>query len=114
MKMNDNGTFTLDGKHHPLKTFLPEEIYLGKLCKVFWDARREKKMGISLKTDENKKNWREKKNYCRTLKTASTKADTELEEADDSNTVFSDHTFMVAADPNQVQSHSASATSSIP
>ena len=52
----------LDGNFNPLKAFVSEEIYLGKLSKVFWDAQREKKIGLSLKTDEKNKNWREKKN----------------------------------------------------
>ena len=59
-------------------------------------------MGISLKPDQKDKNWGEKKNDHRNLKIASTKADTKSEEAGDSNTVFSDLTFTVAADPYQV------------
>ena len=36
----NDGTFTLDGKFYPLKAFAPEDIYLGKLSKDFWDACR--------------------------------------------------------------------------
>ena len=45
---DDDGTFTLYGNSYPLKAFVPEEIYLGELSKVFWEARREKNMGLSL------------------------------------------------------------------
>ena len=45
LKMDDDRNFTLDGKFYPLKAFRPEEIYLGEISKVFWDARREKNMG---------------------------------------------------------------------
>ena len=71
-------------------------------------------MGVSLNTDENNKNCRENKNERRDLKASATKADTNSEEADDSKTVFSDLTLTVAASPDQVQLHSASATLSVP
>ena len=44
LKSNNDGTFTLDGNFYPLKTFVREEIHLGKLLKAFQDMRREKKM----------------------------------------------------------------------
>ena len=56
LKTNDNGSFMLDGKFYPLKAFVPEEIYLGKLSRVFWDAFREKKMGLSLNLYKKDKN----------------------------------------------------------
>ena len=71
-------------------------------------------MGLSLNMDEKNKNWRENKNGHRTLKAFSTKADTNLEEADDSKTVLSDLTFTVADAPYQVELHSASDTSTVP
>ena len=43
--------FTLDGKLYPLKAFVPEEIYLGKLPKDFQDALRENNMDQSTNTD---------------------------------------------------------------
>ena len=86
----------------PSKLFVPEEIHIGKLSKVFWHARREKNMGLSLNLDENNRNWRENKNDHITLKAYSTKAETNSEEADHSNTVFSDLAFTVAAAPYQV------------
>ena len=59
-------------------------------------------MGMSLNMDENNNNCMENK-YChRTLKASSTKADTKSEEANDSNTVFSDLTFTVTAAPYQM------------
>ena len=48
---NDDGMFTLDGKLYPLKAFVPEEIYLGKLPKDFQDALRENNMDQSTNTD---------------------------------------------------------------
>ena len=111
--MNYDVTFTLDGKFYPLKAFVPEEIYPVELYKVFWDACREKNMGLSIKPYEKNKNWREKKNDCRTLKSSATKADTKSEEVDYSNTVFRDLPFTVAAASNQVQLHSASDISAI-
>ena len=42
----------------------------------FWDACREKKMGLSLKPDEKNKNWRDKNCDHRNLKYAANKADT--------------------------------------
>ena len=111
--MNYDGTFTLDGKFYPLKAFVTEEIYIGGLSKVFWDACREENMGLSLKPYDNNKNWRENKNNRRTLKYSATKADTESEEADYSSTVFSDLTFTVAAASDQVQSYTTSAISAI-
>ena len=97
--MNDDGTFTLGGKFYPLKAFVPEEIYLGGIPKVFQGAHKENKMGLSLKPDKKNKNFRENKNDHITLKDSATKADTKSEEADDSKTVFSDLTFVVAAAP---------------
>ena len=79
MNMNDDRTFTLDGNFHPLKVFVPEEIYLGEIPKIFQDACREKNMGLSLNPDENNRNWRYNKHYCITLKAAATKADTKSE-----------------------------------
>ena len=114
LKTNDDGTFTLDGKFYPLKAFLPEEIYLRKISRVFWDAHREKNIGLSLNPDEKDRIWMEEKNYNRTLKYAVTKADTNSEEADDSNKVSSDITFKVAAAPAHVQSNSASAALTTP
>ena len=76
LKTNYDGTFTLDGKFYPLKAFVPEEIYLGKIPKVFWDAHRERNMGLSLKLDKKNKNWSENNCNRRTLKSATTKADT--------------------------------------
>ena len=112
LKKNDDGTFTLDGKLYPLKEFVPEEIYLEKLPKLFRGACREKKMVISLNTDDKNSNWRENCNR-RTLKADATKADTNSEEADYYKTVFSDLTFTVAVAPTRVQFHSALDTSSI-
>ena len=83
-----------------LKAFVPEEICLGKILKFFWGACREKKMGLSLKSDEKNKNCREKNFECRTLKDAGTKADTKSEEVDGYNTVFSDLIFTIAAAPD--------------
>ena len=114
LKTYDDGNFTLDGKFYPLKVFLPEKNYLGKLSKVFGSACREKNIGLSLKPDEKNKNWREKKNDHRNLKASVTNNDANSDEADDSKTVFSDLIFMIAAAPDQVQSHSASAASDIP
>ena len=34
LKMNDDGTFTLDGKMYLLKAFVPEEIYFAGLSRV--------------------------------------------------------------------------------
>ena len=48
LKTNDDGNFILDGKFYPLKALVPEEIYLGEISKVFWGARRDKKMELSL------------------------------------------------------------------
>ena len=90
----------LDDIFNPLELFVQEESYLGKLSKIFWYARREKKMGLLLKTYKKKKSWRENNRECRTLKYSATKADTKLEEAYDYKTVFSDLTFTVAADPS--------------
>ena len=59
-------------------------------------------MGLSLNLNDKNKKRRENKNYHINLKDSSTKADTKSEEAGDSNTVFSDLTFTVAADPYQV------------
>ena len=56
LKINYDGTVTLDEKIYPLKAFIPEEIYLGKLSKVFRDASRENNMAISLKPDEKNNN----------------------------------------------------------
>ena len=75
LNTNHDGIFALDGKFYTPKAFIPEEIYLGKISKVFWDARREKKMGISLKMEKKNRNWRD--NYdCITQKAAANKADT--------------------------------------
>ena len=71
-------------------------------------------MGLSLKPDKENKNWREDNFNLRTLKSLATKANIKSEEADDSNTVFSDPTFTIAYAPTWVQSHSASATWFIP
>ena len=35
LKINDNGTFTLDENFYPLKAFILEGIYLGNIPKVF-------------------------------------------------------------------------------
>ena len=102
MKTSDDRNFTLDINVYPLKAFVPKEIYIGKLSKVFRHARREKNVGLSLNMNEKNKKWRENKNNHINLKDSSTKADTKSEEAGDSNTVFSDLTFTVAADPYQV------------
>ena len=83
-----------------LKAFIIEEIYIGKLPKVFQDSHREKNMGLSINTDEKNKNCRDKNLNHRTLKSDVTKADTKSEEADDSKTVFSDLTFTVADGPD--------------
>ena len=45
LKMDDDRNFTLDGKFYPLKAFIPEEIYLGEISKVFWDSRRVENYG---------------------------------------------------------------------
>ena len=45
LKTNDDGNFKLDGNFYPLKAFVTEEIYLGKLSKVFRGVRREKRWG---------------------------------------------------------------------
>ena len=111
LKTNDDRSFILDGNFYPLKAFVLEKINLRKLSRVFWDAHREKNMRLSLKPDEDNKNWREKKNYHRTLKADETKPDTKSEEAGDPKTVFSDLTFMVAATLAQFQLHSDSVTS---
>ena len=76
MKTNDDGTFTMDGNIYPLKAFVPEEICLWKLSKVFQDAHREKKMGLSLNPYDKNKKWKERKKYRRNLKASATKADT--------------------------------------
>ena len=68
-------------------------MYTCELLKVFWNARREKNMGLSLNIDKKKKKWRDNKNNHITLKDYSTKADTKSEEVNDSNTVFSDLIF---------------------
>ena len=78
LNINYDENFTLHGKFYPLKAFVPEEIYLGELPKVFWGSRREKKMGISLKPDEKNKNWRDNNCVRITVKAAATKADTKL------------------------------------
>ena len=114
LKTYDDGNFTLDGKFYPLKVFLPEKNYLGKLSKVFGSACREKNIGLSLKPDEKNKNWREKKNDHRNLKASVTNNDANSDEADDSKTVFSDHWFTVAAATVWVQLHSTLAKSAIP
>ena len=59
-------------------------------------------MGASLNIGKKKKNWWENKNNHITLKDYSTKADTNSEEADDSNPVFSDLIFTFAAAPDEV------------
>ena len=76
MKTNDDVTFTMDGNIYPLKAFVPENIYLGKLSKVFQDAHSKKNMGLSLNPYEKNNKWRERKKYRRTLKASETKADT--------------------------------------
>ena len=35
LKTNDDGTFTLDRKFYRIKEFVQEEIYLGKLSKIY-------------------------------------------------------------------------------
>ena len=40
LKTNPNWTFTLDGKFYTLKSFVSEDIYLGRLPKSFCDVRR--------------------------------------------------------------------------
>ena len=94
---------------------MPEDIYLGKLPKYFWDARRENNMDQLTKTYKTNKNnnWREKNYELKSLKAAATKTETKLKEVDDYKSVFSDITFTVVTDPDIVQSHSASATTSI-
>ena len=86
-------------KYYSLKEFVPEEIYIGKLPRFFWDTFRYKKMGLSLKPDKENKNWKENNFNLRTLKSLATKANIKSEEADDSNTVFSDPTFTIAYAP---------------
>ena len=49
-------------KKYTLKAFVPEEIYIGKLSKVYWHESREKNMGMLLNIDEKNKNCRENKN----------------------------------------------------
>ena len=71
-------------------------------------------MGPSIKPYYKNRNWKERKKYHRTLKASTTKADTNSEEADDSNTVFSDSIFTVADASDQVQSHSTSDKLAIP
>ena len=44
LKANNDGTFKVYGKFYPLKVFVPEDIYIGKLPKEFWDTRRYKMM----------------------------------------------------------------------
>ena len=56
LKTNDDRALTLDGKFYPIKAFVPEDIYLGRLSKDFGGERREKKMGQSTKIDETSKN----------------------------------------------------------
>ena len=87
LKTNDDITFTLDGNFYPLNSFVLEEIYFGKLSKVFGYAHRENK------------NCTEKKNYRRNLKAVATNTDTKLAETDDPKTLFSDLTFTVADCP---------------
>ena len=101
MKTSDDRNFTLDVNLYPLKAFVPKEIYIGKLSKIFWNARREKNVGLSLNRNDKNKKRKENKNEHINLKDSSTKADTKSEEAGDSNTVFSDLTFTVAAAPYQ-------------
>ena len=76
LNTNDDGNFMLDGKNYPLKAFVPEEIYFGKLSRVLGGACREKKMGLSLKPDKNNNKWGENINDRRTLKASTTKAGT--------------------------------------
>ena len=71
-------------------------------------------MGIPINPDKKNKNCREKKSNRINLKADATKAGTKSEEANDSNTVFSDITFTVTAAPAQVQAHSTSDTLDIP
>ena len=59
-------------------------------------------MGVSLNIGKKKNNWWENNNNHITLKDYSTKADTNSEEADDSNTLFSDLIFTFAAAPDEV------------
>ena len=40
LKTNPDGTFTLDENFYPLKAFVPEEICLGYLLKLFRDVLR--------------------------------------------------------------------------
>ena len=70
--------FTLDGEFYPLKAFVPNHIYLGKLPKTFRDAHKEKKMDWSTNTYETSKNknWRENNCERKTLKAPAAKIET--------------------------------------
>ena len=75
VKTNDDKTFMLDGNFYPLKAFVPEEIYPGKLSKVFQGERREKIWGHqSIRIIRKELGGEE--NYHRDLKASAAKADT--------------------------------------
>ena len=82
---NNDETSTLYGKFYPLKVFIPEEMYLGKLPDGFWDMCREKKMNQPTETYEaiKNKNWQENNCERKALKATATKIETKSEKADD-------------------------------
>ena len=62
LKTNDDGNFMLDGKFYPLKAFVLEEIYLGKLSKFSWGSCRDKRWGNhSIRMGKTRTGGRKKK-----------------------------------------------------
>ena len=110
LKTNYDETFTVDGKYSPLKEFLPEEIYLGRLPKSFCDLCQEKKTDRSTKSDDTSKNriCREK---GRDRKNPEVRVDQYLSQIRvnyDTRSVIIDFTFTVAAALTTAQAYLAS------
>ena len=62
LNTNDDVTFMLDGKIYPLKAFVPEEIYPGKLSKVFQGACKKKIWGYQSSRITRKRTGGRRKN----------------------------------------------------
>ena len=111
LNTNPDGTFKLYENLYPLKAFVPEKIYLGRLPKSFRDVRREKKTDQSTKLGKtsNTNNWQEKVHDRKSLKSATTKTNPKAEDTDDTSLLFIDLIFTVAAFPTMAQACSSSA-----
>ena len=60
LKTNTDANFILDGKFYPLKAFVTEEVYLGRLpkylCDALWENKTDQLVGGELIKPEIKKN----------------------------------------------------------